>query len=204
MESPQVVSSVGCFIRVMFTELGRRKTSASQRASVRIDTVQFVLVELAEHDPRWASMFEAERSRILVALGPLALSIDHVGSTAVPLLAAKPTIDIALTVTDSADETSYVPALERCDFRFVLREPDWFQHRLLRREPRLVNLHVFTYGCSEVAQMIGFRDWLRDHDDDRALYEQAKRALATRSWACSRTTPTRRPASSQTSKHAPG
>jgi prevent-host-death family protein len=87
-------------------------------------------------------MFEAERSRILVALGRLALSIDHVGSTSVPLLAAKPTIDIALTVTDSADETSYVPALERSDFRFVLREPDWFQHRLLRREPRLFNLHV--------------------------------------------------------------
>lgn len=127
-------------------------------------------------------MFEAERSRIMVALGPLALSIDHVGSTSVPLLAAKPTIDIALTVTDSADETSYVPALERCDFGFVLREPDWFEHRLLRREPRLVNLHVFTDGCSEVAQMIGFRDWLRDHDDDRALYERTKRALATRDW----------------------
>jgi GrpB-like predicted nucleotidyltransferase (UPF0157 family) len=141
-----------------------------------------VLVELAEHDPRWASMFEAERSLILAALGPLALSVDHVGSTSVPLLAAKPTIDIVLTVTDSADEASYVPVLERCDFVFVLREPDWFEHRLLRREPRLVNLHVFTDGCAEVAHMIGFRDWLRDHDDDRALYEQAKRALATRNW----------------------
>ena len=127
-------------------------------------------------------MFEAERTRILVALGPLALSIDHVGSTAVPRLAAKPTIDIALTVTDSADETSYVPALQRCDYELVLREPDWFEHRLLRREPRLVNLHVFTDGCSEVALMIGFRDWLRDHDDDRELYERTKRALATRTW----------------------
>ncbi len=156
--------------------------SPSHPASVLIDTVQFVLVQLAEHDPRWASMFEAERSRILVALGPLALSIDHVGSTSVPLLAAKPTIDIVLTVADSADESSYVPALERRGFRFVLREPDWFRHRLLCREPRLVNLHVFTHGCSEVAQMIGFRDWLRDHDDDRALYERTKRALATRSW----------------------
>lgn len=141
-----------------------------------------MLVELTEHDPRWASMFEAERSRILAALGPRALSIDHVGSTSVPLLAAKPTIDIVLTVTDSTDESSYVPALEQCDLVFVLREPDWFEHRLLRREPRLVNLHVFTEGCPEVGQMIGFRDWLRDHDDDRALYERTKRALATRSW----------------------
>ena len=159
-----------------------RRRYAPRAAGVCTDTLLCVLVELSEYDPRWASRFEAERSRIVDALGPLALSIDHVGSTSVPFLAAKPTIDIVLTVTDSTDENSYVPALERCGLEFVLREPDWFEHRLLRRAPRLVNLHIFTDGCSEVAQMIGFRDWLRDHADDRAVYERTKRALATRRW----------------------
>ncbi len=150
--------------------------------ALRLGILGVVRVELRDYDPRWASTFDVERSRILAALGSLAGSVDHVGSTSVPGLAAKPTIDIVLTVADSADETSYVPALERDDFVFVLRESDWFEHRLLRREPRLVNLHVFTNGCSEVAHMIGFRDWLRGHAADRALYERTKRALAANCW----------------------
>jgi GrpB-like predicted nucleotidyltransferase (UPF0157 family) len=65
---------------------------------------------------------------------------------------------------------------------FVLREPEWFEHRVLRREPRLANLHVFIRGCAEVEQMTGFRDWLRTHPDDRDLYERTKRDLAAREW----------------------
>jgi GrpB-like predicted nucleotidyltransferase (UPF0157 family) len=141
-----------------------------------------ITVELVEYDELWPSAFETERARIVAALGPTALSVDHVGSTSVPGLAAKPTIDIVLTVADSRDEASYVAALERDGFEFVLRETEWFDHRLLRRPPRLANLHVFTAGCPEVAQMTGFRDWLRAHDDDRAMYERTKRSLAQRPW----------------------
>ena len=97
-------------------------------------------------------------------------------------MAAKPVIDIALAVPDATDEASYVPALERGGFEFVLREPHWFEHRMLRREPDRVNLHVFTVGCSEIDQMIGFRDWLRTHHDDRETYQRAKRDLADRDW----------------------
>lgn len=128
-------------------------------------------------------MFEAERARIVEALGDVAVGVHHVGSTSVPGLGAKPTIDVVLAVADATDEAAYVPALEADGFVFMLREPEWFEHRLLRREPRLVNLHVFSAGCSEIAQMIGFRDWLRANPDDLARYEAVKRELAGRDWA---------------------
>jgi len=140
-------------------------------------------VKIVDADPGWPAMFERERNLILAALGSAALEVHHTGSTSVPGLAAKPLIDITLVVLDSADEHSYVPALEAAGYPFVLREPDWFEHRLLRREPRLVNVHVFSVGCSEIGQMTGFRDWLRMHPDDRTHYETAKRSLAELDWA---------------------
>ncbi len=139
-------------------------------------------IELRDHDPSWTGQFENEQARISAALGPTMLEVHHVGSTSVPGLAAKPTIDIVLAVPDSTDEETYLPGLEAEGFKFVLRERDWFEHRLLRREPQLVNLHVFTVGCTEIAAMIGFRDRLRSHAGDRYLYERTKRGLASLDW----------------------
>lgn len=139
-------------------------------------------VELAPYDPMWPEWYEAERAAIAAALGPVAVRIQHVGSTSVPGLRAKPLIDICLEVPDSADEGRYVPALEVAGYEFRIREPEWFEHRLLRREPRRVNVHVFSAGCPEVAQMVGFRDWLRAHPDDRDRYERAKLELAELDW----------------------
>jgi GrpB-like predicted nucleotidyltransferase (UPF0157 family) len=141
------------------------------------------LVVIHEYDPAWPGMFERERSAIVGALGPRAVRVEHTGSTSVPGLAAKPKIDITLAVADSTDEAAYVPALEAVGYRFFLREEDWFDHRLLVRDQPQVNLHVFTVGCSEIEQMTGFRDWLRTHPEDRALYERVKRELAERDWA---------------------
>ena len=93
------------------------------------------------------------------------------------------TIDITLTVPDSTDERAYRPALEAAGYTFVHRESGWNEHRLFTRDWPRANLHVFTDGCAEVAQMTGFRDWLRAHADARALYERVKRELAARSWA---------------------
>lgn len=141
------------------------------------------LVQLHPYDPVWPSMFERERAIIVAALGDEAVQVDHTGSTSVPGLAAKPIIDITLSVRDIHDESTYLPQLEAAGYDFVLRELDWFDHRLFRRPPRLVNLHVFGSGCSEVRAMTGFRDWLRTHPDDRELYERTKRELAERDWA---------------------
>lgn len=108
--------------------------------------------------------------------------IEHTGSTSVPGLPAKPIIDIALEVPDSADEPAYVPDLEAAGYPLRIREPDWFEHRLFKGPDTNVNLHVFSAGCEEVDRMILFRDWLRENTADRELYAATKRDLAARDW----------------------
>jgi GrpB-like predicted nucleotidyltransferase (UPF0157 family) len=100
----------------------------------------------------------------------------------VPNLAAKPILDIVLVVADSADEASYVPALEQTGYVLRNREPAWYEHRVLKGVEPTVNLHVFSPGCPETERMVRMRDWLRTHEDDRALYEKTKRELAQRTW----------------------
>lgn len=139
-------------------------------------------IELAEYDPLWPLLYEREAARVEEALGAVALRLEHVGSTAVPGLDAKPIVDIVLVVADSADESSYVPALEAAGYRLRIREADWFEHRLFKGPDTNVNLHTFSEGCAEVDAMVAFRDWLRTHDDDRELYAAAKRELAAREW----------------------
>jgi len=141
-----------------------------------------VKIEIVEHDPGWAERFARERDRIVGALGERALEVHHIGSTAVPGLAAKAIIDIILVVASSADEPAYLPDLEGAGYELRVREPDWDEHRMVRTPARDVHVHVFSAGSSEIARHLAFRDWLREHDDDRALYEQTKRRLATRDW----------------------
>ncbi len=133
-------------------------------------------VELVPYDPDWPRHYETVASRIQDALGERALAIDHVGSTAVPGLDAKPVIDIDLTVADSADEADYLPPLEAAGFRLVVREPGWHEHRMLTGEKPRSNLHVFSPDCPETIRCRLFRDWLRDHPDDLERYREAKRA----------------------------
>jgi GrpB-like predicted nucleotidyltransferase (UPF0157 family) len=139
-------------------------------------------IRLVEHDSAWAELFEREAARIRATLGPAALEVDHVGSTSVPGLTAKPIIDIVLTVLDSSDETAYVPALEAAGYVLRVREPEWFEHRLLNGPDTDVNVHVFSAGCSEIGRMLRFRDHLRVDEGDRVLYERTKRQLGARRW----------------------
>ncbi len=139
-------------------------------------------IELAAYDPQWPLLFEREAARIRAALGEQVLLVEHVGSTSVPGLAAKPLIDIVLVVADSSDEDAYVPQLEAAGYVLRIREPDWHQHRLFKSPDTNVNVHTFSEECSEVDRMLAFRDWLRTHADDRELYENTKRELAAREW----------------------
>src|SRR5581483_10882254 len=139
-------------------------------------------IQLVEYDPEWPRLFEREAARIRAALGERVVLLEHVGSTSVPGLAAKPRIDIILAVANSADETSYVPALEGAGYVLHIREPDWFEHRVFKGPDTDINLHVFSQGCSEIDRMLLFRDWLRSNEADRQLYERTKRELAQRNW----------------------
>jgi GrpB-like predicted nucleotidyltransferase (UPF0157 family) len=141
-----------------------------------------VAISLVPYSPQWPATFSREAARIQQALPGLAIVVHHTGSTSVPGLRAKPIIDITLGVPDSTDEDSYLPALVGSGFDFVLREPDWFEHRLFRGEEPRVNLHVFTTGSPEIDRMLVFRDHLRVNEADRELYESTKLALAEHEW----------------------
>lgn len=139
-------------------------------------------ITLAEYDPAWPGQFAVEADKIRGALGERALLLEHVGSTSVPGLAAKPILDILLVVANSADESAYVPALEQAGYVLRIREPNWYEHRLLRGIGPAVNLHVLSPDCAETERMLLMRDWLRTHPDDRELYERTKRQLALKTW----------------------
>jgi GrpB-like predicted nucleotidyltransferase (UPF0157 family) len=139
-------------------------------------------IDIVDYDPAWPALFERERARIASALGERALMIEHVGSTSVPGLAAKPRIDILLIVPNSGDEPAYAPDLEAAGYVLRIREPDWYEHRVFKGPDTDVNLHVFSPGCIEIDRMLGFRDWLRTHPEDCELYERTKRDLASHPW----------------------
>jgi GrpB-like predicted nucleotidyltransferase (UPF0157 family) len=135
-------------------------------------------IVVVDPDPEWPAAFAREAERVRAALGDVVVRLEHVGSTSVPGLPAKPIIDIDLQVPDSAAEETYVPALERSGYRLVLREPWWNGHRMLLGPGGGSHLHVFPAGAPETLRHLLFRDWLRTHPDDLALYAQEKRLLA--------------------------
>ena len=139
-------------------------------------------IELVEYSAQWPALFAREAERVRATLGARAMQIEHVGSTSVPGLAAKPIIDMILAVADSADEPAYVPAMESAGYRLRIREPEWHQHRLFKGPDTNINLHTYSFGCPEIDKMLKFRDWLRANDADRELYERTKRELAKQTW----------------------
>jgi GrpB-like predicted nucleotidyltransferase (UPF0157 family) len=139
-------------------------------------------ITLADYDADWPALYDREEARIRSALGDRVVQVEHTGSTSVAGLAAKPIIDITLTVPDSAAEDDYVPALESVGYVLRIREPEWHEHRVFKGPDTNVNLHVFTAGSIELERMVVFRDWLRAHPEDRELYESTKRELAARTW----------------------
>jgi GrpB-like predicted nucleotidyltransferase (UPF0157 family) len=139
-------------------------------------------ITIVDYDPIWPDLFQREADRVRAALGERALQIEHVGSTSVPGLAAKPIIDILLVVADTSTEVAYVPALENAGYVLRIREPNFHEHRMFKRRDTNLNLHCFSIGCPEVERMLAFRDWLRANDSDRLLYDRTKRELAARTW----------------------
>lgn len=158
--------------------------------SVEDDSNQAVLIggiekrdiRIVDYDPRWENKYREHAAIIRDTLGERIIQLEHVGSTSVPGLAAKPIIDIDVVVSDSSDEASYLPALETAGYVLRVREPDWHEHRMLRTPELDVHVHVFSPGSSEVARHLIFRDRLRTHAEDRQDYEMVKRRLAAEDW----------------------
>lgn len=138
-------------------------------------------VELAEYDPRWADRFAARAAELRQVLGERARLIEHVGSTSVPGLVAKPIVDIVVGIDDPDDEPAYLPDIESIGYDLRVRSP---QHRCLRigdpDEP--VNLHCYPPGHAETRKYLILRDRLRASAADRERYAAVKRELAKREW----------------------
>ncbi len=137
-------------------------------------------VGLSEPDERWAERFRAHRDRITTALGSTAVRVEHIGSTSVPDLAAKPIVDVVVEVPDVADEDAYLTALLDAGYVLRVREPG---HRLVRTPERDTHVHVYGRGAPEVEAYLLLRDHLRSDASDRALYEDTKRSLMRREWS---------------------
>ena len=139
-------------------------------------------IVVVDYNPLWREKFQKHAAILSQALGTKALSIEHVGSTSVPGLAAKPIIDIIVQVENSGDEPAYLPTLLAAGYVLRVCEPGWHQHRMVRTPELDVQVHIFSTGCVEVNRQLAFRDHLRRNAEDRLLYESLKRRLAKVDW----------------------
>jgi GrpB-like predicted nucleotidyltransferase (UPF0157 family) len=139
-------------------------------------------ITIVDYDENWPRQFEKHAAGIARALGPNALNIEHIGSTSVPGLAAKPVIDILVVVRNAADESVYLPQLEAAGYNLRVREPDWHNHRMFRTPQKDVHVHIYSHSCQEIERCLIFRDRLRRNLEDRIRYERRKRELAAQSW----------------------
>jgi len=160
-----------------------KKSSSGRRPDVT--TVELVggteplTVELHSYDERWPGLYVEHRRRILTALAAAHVGVEHIGSTSVPGLAAKPIIDIVVTVDDITAEEDYLDALLASGYELRTREPG---HRLVRTPARDVHVHIYQHDDSAVVEYLLLRDWLRSNADDRAIYESTKRSLLRGRW----------------------
>ncbi len=138
-------------------------------------------VTIVDYDPAWPARFERRAAELEAILGHRARLIEHIGSTSVPGLAAKPVVDIVVGIDDPDDEQAYLPDLEAAGYELRVREP---KHRAFRiGDPdESVNLHCYPPDHLEVRRYLAFRDRLRASEADRDLYAATKRELAKREW----------------------
>jgi GrpB-like predicted nucleotidyltransferase (UPF0157 family) len=135
-------------------------------------------VEVVAYDEGWLERFEAWRGRLTGLLGLVARRIEHIGSTSVSGLAAKPIVDIQVSVTDLGDEDCYVPPCEAAGLQLRFRDD---QHRYFQPppgQPRDVHVHVCQQGGDWERVHLLFRDYLRSSAEARGAYAAAKREAA--------------------------
>nr|WP_285027068.1 GrpB family protein [Plantibacter sp. ME-Dv--P-122b] len=159
--------------------LGRRPRRPDVTTLELVGGPEPVRVELHEADPQWPEQFDRHRRCIVDALGASAVAIEHIGSTSVPGLAAKPIVDIVVAVEDITAEEDYLDPLLVAGYVLRVREP---RHRMVRTPERDVHVHLYEQGAPEIDEYLLLRDHLRSDTDDRALYERTKRELLGRSW----------------------
>ena len=139
-------------------------------------------IQLNPYDEKWPALFEREKERILKILKDKALMIEHIGSTSVSGLMAKPIIDILLVVEDAGKEEDYMDDLCRHGYILRVMEPDFENHHMFKGPDTDIHLHVFSQGSKEIEKYLLFRNYLRAHQEARELYANTKKTLAKKKW----------------------
>jgi GrpB-like predicted nucleotidyltransferase (UPF0157 family) len=134
---------------------------------------------IAAYDPGWADLFAGLATQLRAELGDVAVRIDHIGSTAVPGLAAKPVVDVQVSVASLEPVTAYREQIERCGFVWRAGNTE-LTKRYFRERPglRRTHLHVRRTGSFSEQFALLFRDYLRTHSERAAAYAELKRELA--------------------------
>lgn len=139
-------------------------------------------IVLKPYDENWPVLFEREKQRISTILEDKALMIEHIGSTSVPGLIAKPIIDILLVVEDAGKEEDYVVDLVSHGYILRIKEPDFENHHMFLGPDTDIHLHVFSQGSKEIEKYLLLRNYLRAHQEARELYANTKKTLAKKKW----------------------
>lgn len=139
-----------------------------------------VRIEIMDYDPHWPRLYEEERARVAAALGALAKSIEHIGSTSVPGLSAKPIIDLLVTVDRLGSADPYIEPLASLGYTFFLVMGNTERHAFGKGNPHTHHVHIVQHGGEEHMRPLIFRDYLRSHPEEARHYEAMKRALAVR------------------------
>jgi GrpB-like predicted nucleotidyltransferase (UPF0157 family) len=141
------------------------------------------MIVVSDHDPAWTAMFEQERALVLDALGPIVVTVEHVGSTAVPGLAAKPIIDLLVGVRSLAEARSHcVEPMRALHYRYMAEYETWLPGEMLFRKgppgPWTHHVHLMEPTCPRWEEFTLVRDYLRRHQEVASAYADLKRALA--------------------------
>jgi GrpB-like predicted nucleotidyltransferase (UPF0157 family) len=136
-------------------------------------------IRIVDHDPQWRLLAQEELRRVADALGDSAVRLEHVGSTSVPGLGAKPIIDMQVSVTDIERLDDYVDPLEALGYLFAPDPafPDYHYFAKPHTRPRSHHLHVCQAGSHQELRHVAVRDFLRAHPEEAASYEELKRTL---------------------------
>ena len=139
-----------------------------------------VSIKIVEYNPRWPILYEEERTRVVVQLGDMVESIEHIGSTSVPGLSAKAIIDILVTVARLGPVDPYIQRLGSLGYTFfpVLGNAD--RYAFGKGSPHTHHIHIVKHGGEEHLLPLAFRDYLRTHVEAAQQYEELKRMLADR------------------------
>jgi GrpB-like predicted nucleotidyltransferase (UPF0157 family) len=134
---------------------------------------------IVDYDPAWPELAAAEMARVEVALGAQVARIDHVGSTAVPGMAAKPIVDLQVSVAEISPPEPYARPLEGLGYLFAPDpdSPDFHFFGKPVERPRTFHLHVCAAGSEDEFRHLALRDYLRAHPEEAAQYGEVKRGL---------------------------